>query len=260
MRRKSRIQPLDLTLNPKGFGINSGFIKLWPTYCQAIIICFILLFLTFFSNYSIGQQKGSTSLKDSLPVANSKKNDAHKKSDVIVIDPHVGKNDTIILPAYIVNGDTLGHIWLANIDVVDKMIYHNEAERQDYLRLRRDVMVVLPYARYAGYRYKVLQFQLSKTTDPKQKRELIKALEKEIKQNYEKALTNLTITQGRILIKLIDRETGQTTYSIVKDLKSGFTAFIFQSVAGLFGDNLKDHYDPKEDKEIEVIIQSLGYY
>ncbi len=178
----------------------------------------------------------------------------------VFIDPKVGKNDTLILPAYIVNGDTLGHIWIANVEVVDHMIYHTDEEKQNYLRLKRDVLTVLPYARYAGYRFKVLQYALSQEPDPRKKRKLIKALEKEIKDNYAKSLTNLTITQGRILIKLVDRETGQTSFDIVKEMKSGFSAFIFQSVAGLFGDNLKDHYDAVKDKDIEFIIQSMGYY
>lgn len=181
-------------------------------------------------------------------------------SSPVFIDPKVGINDTIILPAYIVNGDTLAHIWIGNVDVADRMIYHNEEEKQNYLRLKRDVLTVLPYARYAGYRFKVLQAQLAKETDPRKKKQLIKDLEKEIKQNYVKSLTNLTITQGRILIKLVDRETGQTSFDIVKEMKSGFSAFIFQSVAGLFGDNLKDHYDAAKDKDIEFIIQSMGYY
>lgn len=178
----------------------------------------------------------------------------------IFIDPRVGKNDTIILPAIIINGDTLGHIWIGNIDVVDRMIYHTEQEKESYLRLKRDVLTVLPYARYAGYRFKQLQAQLAREPDPRKKKKLVKDLEKEIKQNYAKALTNLTITQGRILIKLVDRETGQTSYEIVKDMKNGFSAFLFQSVAGLFGDNLKDHYDAVKDKDIEFIIQSMGYY
>lgn len=178
----------------------------------------------------------------------------------IFIDPKVGINDTIILPAYIVNGDTLAHIWIGNVDVADRMIYHTDEEKQNYLRLKRDVLTVLPYARYAGYRFKVLQAALAKEPDAHKKRQLIKGLEKEIKQNYAKSLTNLTITQGRILIKLVDRETGQTSYDIVKEMKSGFSAFIFQSVAGLFGDNLKDHYDAAKDKDIEFIIQSMGYY
>lgn len=179
---------------------------------------------------------------------------------VVTIDPRVGRNDTIILPAIVINGDTMGHIWIGNVDVADKMIYHTDAEKMNYLRLKHDVLAVLPYARYAGYRFKALQAELSQTTDARKKRMLIKALEKEIRQNYAAALTNLTITQGRILIKLVDRETGKTSYSIVKEMKSGFSAFVFQSVAGLFGDNLKDHYDPVQDKDIEFIIQSMGSY
>lgn len=228
-------------------GITSVFFRSFTDKVALNSLC--LLIICFFSHtpYCIAQK--------TVPLAPKKTN-----SSPIFIDPKVGINDTIILPAYIVNGDTLAHIWIGNVDVADRMIYHNDEEKQNYLRLKRDVLTVLPYARYAGYRFKVLQSQLAKETDSRKKRQLIKDLEKEIKQNYVKSLTNLTITQGRILIKLVDRETGQTSFDIVKDMKSGFSAFIFQSVAGLFGDNLKDHYDPVKDKDIEFIIQSMGYY
>ncbi len=228
-------------------GITSVFFRLFIKKAWLASICLLILFL--FS------QTPDCKAQKTVPLAPRKTN-----SPPIFIDPKVGINDTIILPAYIVNGDTLAHIWIGNVDVADRMIYHNDEEKQNYLRLKRDVLTVLPYARYAGYRFKVLQAQLAKETDSRKKRQLIKDLEKEIKQNYVKSLTNLTITQGRILIKLVDRETGQTSFDIVKEMKSGFSAFIFQSVAGLFGDNLKDHYDPAKDKDIEFIIQSMGYY
>lgn len=227
--------------------MKSVFFKSFINKAGNVSICLLVFLLLSQTSFCIAQKK--------VPQALKKAN-----SSPIFIDPKVGINDTIILPAYIVNGDTLAHIWIGNVDVADRMIYHTDEEKQNYLRLKRDVLTVLPYARYAGYRFKVLQSQLAKETDSRKKRQLIKDLEKEIKQNYVKSLTNLTITQGRILIKLVDRETGQTSFDIVKEMKSGFSAFIFQSVAGLFGDNLKDHYDPAKDKDIEFIIQSMGYY
>jgi hypothetical protein len=76
-----------------------------------------------------------------------------------------------------------------------------------------------------------------------------------LRAQFENELVNLTITQGKILIKLVDRETGNTTYEVLKELKGGFSAFIFQGIARLFGSNLKSEYDAKEeDRMIEDII------
>ena len=89
---------------------------------------------------------------------------------------------------------------------------------------------------------------------------LIKAFEGEIKNMFNKEIKNLTITQGGILIKLIDRETGTSSYDLLKDMKGGITAFFYQSIARFFGNNLKKTYDLQEDRDIEAIIQAAGYY
>lgn len=171
----------------------------------------------------------------------------------------VGRNDTIVAAGVIFEGDTLASFWLPDFVVKDRMIYRNEQERLKFLRLRQDVITVLPYAKYAGMRYKWLTAQLDHETDKHKRKLLIREVEDDIKKNYARRLKDLTITQGRILIKLVDRETGQTSYEILKELKNGFTAFLFQGIAGFFGDNLKDHYDPVTDRDIETIILSSGY-
>ena len=70
----------------------------------------------------------------------------------------------------------------------------------------------------------------------------------------------MTITQGEVLIKLIDRETGNSSYDLVKDMKGGVSAFFMQSVARVFGHDLKSQYDPDQERDIEFIIRSAGYY
>lgn len=89
---------------------------------------------------------------------------------------------------------------------------------------------------------------------------LAKAFEKEVKDMFNREIKQLTITQGGILIKLIDRELGTSSYDILKEMKGGFTAFLYQSVARVFGNNLKNKYDSQEDRDIEAIIQSSPYY
>ncbi len=175
------------------------------------------------------------------------------------MNPGVGINDTIVAAGIVIDGDTLAYFSLPTITIRTKMLYRSDAERLKYYQLRQDVLTVVPYARYAGIQYKWLEYNLAHEADPKKRKKLIKDVEEDIKKNYSKKLKDLTITQGRILIKLIDRETGQSTYEIVKALKNGFSAFIFQGIAGFFGDNLRDKYDPITDKDIEFILQSSGY-
>ena len=86
----------------------------------------------------------------------------------------------------------------------------------------------------------------------------MKELEKEIKRDYEGELTKLSFTQGRILIKLLDRETGSISYDIVKEFRGGFTAWFFQGIAKMFSYDLKAEYDAEgEDKLIEEIVQKI---
>ncbi|RZJ99837.1 MAG: DUF4294 domain-containing protein, partial [Flavobacterium sp.] len=108
--------------------------------------------------------------------------------------------------------------------------------------------------------YTILQTDLAQAKTKREQRILVKAFEGEIKAMFNREIKNLTITQGGILIKLIDRETGNSSYDLVREMKGGVTAFFYQSVARIFGNNLKNKYDPQEDRDIEAIIQSSGYY
>lgn len=85
----------------------------------------------------------------------------------------------------------------------------------------------------------------------------MKQVERDLKEEFEDELKNLTVTQGRILIKLINRETGVTSYDLIKEFKGGFSAFLWQGVAKLFGSNLKDDFDPTEDAMIDYIVRKI---
>jgi hypothetical protein len=92
----------------------------------------------------------------------------------------------------------------------------------------------------------------------KERRQYTKEFEKQLRKDFQTPLENLSINQGKIFIKLIDRETGHTSYEMIKDLKGSFNAFVFQTAARVFGHNLKDTYDPEgDDKTIESIIQQI---
>lgn len=174
-----------------------------------------------------------------------------------VVKP-IGKNDTIMLPAIIVDGDTIPYIWLPTINIYTTRIFKSKREQIKYTKLRRDVTKVWPYAKLAGVMFNELEKELKMTNDKRVQQALINKTEKEIMEKFEAELKKLTVTQGRILIKLIDRQTGNTSFKVVQDLKGKFSAFVWQSLARLFGSNLKSHYDPLgEDAEIEKIVLSL---
>ncbi len=171
----------------------------------------------------------------------------------------LGKNDTIKTYLTVDSGQMMPWIVLHDIKITDSRIFKSQADRDNYNRLRYNVLKVLPYARFAAQRYAKLQRDLALTGDKRQQKVLINACETEIKTIFSKEIKDLTISQGEVLIKLIDRETGNTSYSMVKDLKGGFNAFILQSAARLFGHDLKETYDPEEQKDIESILRQAGY-
>lgn len=155
----------------------------------------------------------------------------------------------------IVNGDTLPIIYLREITIFPPRVFKNKREAERYSKLVRNIKKVLPYAKLAKTRLLMIEYELQKLKTEQERKEYIKMAEKQLREEFEDEISNLTISQGRLLIKLIDRETGRTSYEIIKQLKGSFNAFIYQQIARLFGENLKDEYDPKgEDKYIEEIV------
>ena len=118
----------------------------------------------------------------------------------------------------------------------------------------------MPYALFAKKRYAQLERDLATVSEKKEQKKLVKACDAEIKRMFNTEIKELTITQGQILTKLINREVGRTTYDIVKETKGGFAAFSYQLIARVVGHNLKSTYDPNEDRDIESIIRTSGFY
>ncbi len=174
--------------------------------------------------------------------------------------PTKGKLDTIKVGATNDNGVMIPWMQLQDVSVFALRVFKSPEERAAFNRLRYNVLKVMPYALYAKRRYGQLEQDLLAVTEKKQQKELVKACDKEIKDMFNREIKELTITQGQILTKLIDREVGRTTYDIVKQTKGGFTAFSYQLIARVVGHNLKSTYDPREDRDIESIIQSSGFY
>jgi len=161
----------------------------------------------------------------------------------------------IIVRGKIIDGDTAIHVRLHQITIRPPFKFRSRRQRRRYSRLIRYVKKVYPYSKIVSKQLYDIHQNLDNYKTKKGKKKFIKQKEKELKKQFEGKLRKLTYTQGKILIKLIDRETGYTTYDIVKELKGSLNAFFWQSVARLFGSNLKIEYDAKgDDKMIEDII------
>ncbi|MFM9006978.1 MAG: DUF4294 domain-containing protein [Bacteroidota bacterium] len=160
--------------------------------------------------------------------------------------------------ANVVDGDTIPLIHLAPAEVFATLSPEAAEKIKAFNKLRRDVLKAYPYARLAADKLKYINDSVARIPNEKARKRFIKATEDEMKAQFEKDLRKLTFTQGRILIKLVDRETGRTSYSLVKDLRGSFQAFFWQSLARLFGANLKSEYKPEdEDLLIESIVQQI---
>lgn len=161
------------------------------------------------------------------------------------------------LPAFIdENGDTVGVAFLPHVEVRDRRIFRSAADKKRFDRLYWNVVKVYPLAKAAGRQLNELEAELKQMPESQHKAHC-KKLEASLKKQYKKQLTELTVSQGRILIKLVDRETARTSYSIVKEFRGSFQAFMWQSLAKLFGANLKSTYELQEDRDIELILMMI---
>lgn len=136
-------------------------------------------------------------------------------------------------------------------------IYHwkNKKDYKNYRRTVYNLKKVYPYAQTAKNKMQELEARYKDANSNREKKTIVKQLEKELFAEFEAPLRNLTVSQGRMLIKLIDRETGQTSYSVLKEFKGSFKAVFWQGVARLFGNNLKKQYDKHgEDKILEELV------
>lgn len=161
----------------------------------------------------------------------------------------------IVLYGIILDGDTLLMSSIDEVYIFPRRRFSSEWDYRKYQRLIRNVKKAYPYARLAKTKFDEVNAHFATLKSEKAKKAYIKQVEKEIKDQFEDELKKLTITQGRILIKLIDREVGETSYDLVKELRGSFSAFFWQTVARLFGSNLKNRFDAEgEDKLMNEIV------
>lgn len=151
--------------------------------------------------------------------------------------------------------DTLYQYVFNDIYCFPPMKFANKKQEQFYWKTVRDVKKVLPYARLVSRTVYEANKELAEIPDEKSRKEFLKKTEKDLFKRYEKELKAMSINQGKLMVRLIDRECNQTTYSIIKLYKGSFQAWMWQAVAKLFGSDLKAEYDVQnKDKIIERVI------
>ena len=169
-----------------------------------------------------------------------------------------GTYDTLKSYAVVYEGDTMEAKTLSDVQFLSRIMNANKESRAKMTRLRNAIIVTYPYAMRSGAILNDMNAHLATISGKSEKKEYIKSREKELKKEFTDPLSNLSIYQGKVLMKLINRQTGNNCYDIIKEYKGGFTARFYQTVAFFFSSNLKQDYEPNgDDHEIESILREV---
>jgi hypothetical protein len=171
-----------------------------------------------------------------------------------------GPNDTVLVPAIfyhneIVNFKEMEMVWVSKLSPGQLAKYIEE-----WTRLRNAVYVTYPYAKIAGATINDINANLSNVKNKKERKTYIKSREKDLRKEFSDPLSNLSVYQGKILMKLINRQTGNNCYDIIKEYKGGLNARVYQTVAWFIGGNLKQDWDLAEnkmDRQIENFVKEI---
>ena len=170
-----------------------------------------------------------------------------------------GPNDTILVDAIWYNREMQSYkeepmVWVSKLP--PKKL---EKVKAEWTRLRNAVYVTYPYARVAGFTINDINAKLTNVSSKKNRKEYIKSREKELRKTFADPLSNLSVYQGKVLMKLINRQTGNNCYEIIKEYKGGMNARMYQTVAFFFGSSLKQQWDlsDKTDRQIESFANEI---
>jgi hypothetical protein len=165
------------------------------------------------------------------------------------------ESKSIIVLAKITESDTLIYQNLPEYSVTARMTWKMRSEFKTHSKLEYNVKKVYPYAKLAGIKLNEYEILLINASSDLERKRVMKQAEEELRNEFEDDIKKLTYKQGIILIKLVDRETGDSSYELIQELRGKFVAFFWQTFAKVFGYNLKEEYDPAgKDKEIEDIV------
>lgn len=174
------------------------------------------------------------------------------------VHAQTGIYDTLKTYAVVYDGDTIEAKTLLNVDILSRIANANKEMRAKMTRLRNAIIVTYPYAMRSGLILNEMNVALAGITEKSARKDYIKSREKELKKEFTDPLSNLSIYQGKVLMKLINRQTGNNCYDIIKEYKGGLTARLYQTVAFFFSSNLKQPYNAGgDDHEIEMILREV---
>lgn len=170
----------------------------------------------------------------------------HEKDSIPLEDEYIiFKDDTLLIN-------------LPEVQILGKLKFKTNYDRRYYYWYRKKTLKAYPYAKLAAERLQILNERLLKIKSKRKRKKYIKIVQRYLEKEFTEQLKNLTRTEGRILLKLIHRQTGETAYQLIKELRSGWRAFWYNSTAYMFKLSLKSTYDPAhsmEDYMIEDILQ-----
>lgn len=168
--------------------------------------------------------------------------------------------DTLQNEYIFIEGDSIArqHIDLDEVLILGRLKFDSDLERRKYLILRRKTIKVYPYAKLASERLVELNSRLDQIKTRRARKKYTKIVQSYIEDQFSAELKKLTRTEGQILVKLIHRQTGITAFDLIKDLKSGWRAFWYNTTASFFDISLKEEFKPESNQEdylIEDILQ-----
>lgn len=172
------------------------------------------------------------------------------------------EKDSSKMMGIIWKGDTIIHKNIPEVIIIPQQEFKNARHERRYNRYVEKVKKVYPYAKLAGEMLQEYEPKYLALNDDRERRRMMKDLEQQLLDEYKDDLKRMTLSEGRILLKLIDRETSKTSYTIIKDFRGGVPAVFWQGIARLFGSDLKAEYDPAgEDRMLEQIVTmiEIGY-
>jgi hypothetical protein len=195
----------------------------------------------------------------SFSVSAQESNLPDKEKQKIIL-PEYGKNDTIFVKAMVIDGELVGGKDLQEIFIWGGNPKDAAKYWAEWTRLRNAVYVTYPYARQAGVVMADVQEHLKTIKSKSERKKYIKSREKEVRAAFGDKIMDLSVYQGKVLMKLINRQTGEDCYEIIKEVKGGFTARFYQTLMFFVGSDLKQEWNPTEnkiDRQIDGIVQEI---
>ncbi len=177
--------------------------------------------------------------------------DSLRRDSLVLFQPKTKKK---VISYLVVDGDSIPVYQLEEV-VVRPLADSTEMAR--FTKLRRNIKVVLPYAKLAAFKLQLMEDNLKKIKKKRDRKRYVKQVEKAIKKEFMRELQNLTMSQGKLLLKLIHREPGKTTWEIMTNYSGGLETLFWQAIAKTYNTSMKETFDPAHDWEIDFIIRKL---